>query len=107
MAWVYIVLAGLIDATWPFLLKQFSSNIWAPMIISLASGIPMYYLLSIAMKSVPVGTVYLVFAAIGGIGVTLASVLFLHESTNILRLVSLFLAITGIIGLKFFGASPS
>jgi quaternary ammonium compound-resistance protein SugE len=59
------------------------------------------------MKSIPTGTVYLAFIVIGSVGVTSIGILLFHESANALRLVSLALAIAGVIGLKYFGASPS
>ena len=107
MAWFYIIIAGLIETSWPFVLKKFSHHAWAPLAICLASMIPVFYLLSFAMKSLPAGTVYLAFIVIGSVGVTLMGILLLHESANALRLVSLALAILGVIGLKYFGASPS
>jgi quaternary ammonium compound-resistance protein SugE len=107
MAWVYIFLAGLIETIWPFLLKRFTNYPLAPLIIGVAVTIPIFYLLNISMKSLPAGTVYLAFIAVGSIGVTLGGILLFHESTNALRLASLALAIVGVIGLKYFGASPS
>ncbi|MDD5586533.1 MAG: SMR family transporter [Alphaproteobacteria bacterium] len=107
MAWVYIFLAGLIETSWPFVLKKFSNVSWAPLAICLASMIPVFYLLSFAMKSLPAGTVYLASIVIGSIGVTLVGIFIFHESANMLRLASLALAIIGVIGLKYFGAIPS
>jgi quaternary ammonium compound-resistance protein SugE len=106
MAWFYIFLASLFEMAWPFALKQFSNYAWAPVVIAIVT-VPVFYLLNLAMKSIPPGTVYLTFVGIGSIGVALVGIFFFHESTNILRLVSLFLAIAGVVGLKYFGALAS
>ncbi len=107
MAWVYILLAGLIETTWPFVLKRFSNDTWAPAVLALVISVPVFYLLKLAMKSIPTGTVYLTFVGIGSMGVALVGICFFHESANVPRLVSLVLIIAGVIGLKYFGALPS
>jgi len=107
MAWFYIFLAGLIETTWPFVLKRFSNDAWAPAVIAIVASVPIFYFLNLAMKSIPTGTVYLTFVGIGSIGVALVGIFLFHESTNVLRLVSLVLAIAGVVGLKYFGASAS
>ena len=107
MAWFYIFLAGLLETSWPFILKRFSNNAWAPAVMAIVISVPVFYLLKLAMQSIPTGTVYLTFVGMGSIGVALVGIFFFHESTNVLRLVSLLLVIVGVIGLKYFGALPS
>jgi quaternary ammonium compound-resistance protein SugE len=102
MAWLYIILAGLLETTWPFVLKRVAINAWAPAVLAIVISVPVFYLLNLAMKSIPTGTVYLTFVGIGSIGVALVGIFLFHESTNVLRLVSLVLIIAGVIGLKYF-----
>ncbi len=59
------------------------------------------------MKSLPRGTVYVAFIGLGSTGVTAVSILFFHESANAPRLISLALAIAGVIGLKYFESAAS
>ena len=105
MAWLYIVLAGSLEILWPFVLKRFSDYPFAPAIIAIITSVPIFYLLSLAMKSLPTGTTYIAFVSIGSVGVALTGILLFHESTNVFRMVSLVLAISGALGLKYFGAS--
>lgn len=107
MAWLYILGAGIIETLWPFALKRYQDNAWAPMIVGVIASVPIFYLLSAAMKTLPTGTVYLAFIALGSIGVTSVGILFYHESTNALRLLCLALTIAGVVGLKYFAGTSS
>lgn len=101
MAWVYLGIAGLFEIGWAVGLKYtegFSRPI--PSVLTMiAMGLSLW-LLSIAMKTIPIGTAYAVWTGIGAIGVALLGMLLFGESRDVLRLLCLFLIITGIIGLK-------
>jgi quaternary ammonium compound-resistance protein SugE len=58
------------------------------------------WLLSVAMKSLPVGTAYAVWVGIGAVGTAIAGIILFGESANIGRILSLILIIAGIVGLK-------
>ena len=63
------------------------------------------WLLSIAMKSIPVGTAYAIWTGIGAIGVAILGIVIFGESRDVVRVISLFLIIAGIIGLKLSSAA--
>ncbi len=65
-----------------------------------------FLLLSIAMKTIPVGTVYAVWTGIGIIGVAALGMLLLGESRDIMKIVCLLLIVSGIVGLKLLSSSP-
>lgn len=101
MAWVYLTVAGLFEIGWAIGLK-YSDGFSKPFPSSLtimAMGLSVW-LLALAMKTIPVGTAYAVWTGIGAIGVAVLGMVLFGESREILRLVCLFLIITGIIGLK-------
>lgn len=101
MAWVYLGVAGLFEIGWAIGLKYsegFSRLL--PSVLTVVSMGLSLWLLSIAMKSIPVGTAYAVWTGIGAIGVALLGMLLFGESREVLRLLCLLLIITGIIGLK-------
>lgn len=78
MAWVYLLLAGLFEIIWTTALKY--SNGFTrviPVVIILASGSVSLYLLSLAMKSIPLGTSYAVWTGIGSIGAAIIGIIFL------------------------------
>jgi len=64
-----------------------------------------FWLLSTAMKTIPVGTAYAVWTAIGAIGVAILGMILFEESRDIMRILCLMLIVAGIIGLKL--VSPS
>lgn len=72
--------------------------------MAISGGIS-FYLLSIAMRSLPVGTAYAVWTGIGAAGTVVIGILFLKESSDIVRLISITLIIVGVVGLRF--ASPA
>lgn len=101
MAWVFLVLAGLLEIVWALCLKH-SAGLTRPgplvgFLISL--GLSMI-LLAQALKSLPVGTAYAVWTGIGAAGTALVGMLWLGESRDLLKLVSLALLIAGILGLR-------
>lgn len=60
------------------------------------------YLLSLATRTLPVGTAYAVWVGIGAVGTAVYGIAFLGEPANLGRLLCLMLIITGVVGLKVF-----
>lgn len=60
-----------------------------------------FYLLSVAMQSVPVGTAYAVWTAIGASGAVLLGIVFLGEPANLLRIVGIVVVLGGVLMLRF------
>jgi len=101
MAWTYLALAGLFEIGWAIGLK-YSEGFTRPL-ASLLTATTMAFsiwLLSLAMKTIPVGTAYAVWTGIGAVGVAVLGMVLFGESRETLRLICLFLIVTGIIGLK-------
>ncbi len=106
MSWLILFLAGLFEVGWAIGLKysdgftQVVPSIWTviSMIISVV-------LLGIAMKTLPVGTAYAVWVGIGTVGTIILGIYLFEESANLLKIISIALIITGIIGLKLTTAS--
>jgi len=101
MAWVYLGIAGLFEIGWAIGLKYTEgfSKLMPSLLTMVSMGVSLW-LLSIAMKTIPVGTAYAVWTGIGAVGVALLGMLLFGESREVLRLLCLLLIITGIIGLK-------
>ena len=101
MAWTILVGAGLLEIVWAIALKHTGgfTRFW-PSAIGVGAAIVSFVMLSIALKSLPVGTAYAVWVGIGALGVALAGIVVLGESASPLRLGFLLLILVGIIGLK-------
>lgn len=102
MAWVYLTVAGLFEVGWAIGLKYsdgFSKPL--PSILTAVAMAISLWLLSLAMRSIPVGTAYAVWTGIGAVGVAVLGMVLFGESREILRVACLFLIVAGIVGLKF------
>ena len=101
MSWLYLVIAGLFECGWAIGLKYtegFSKPI--PTVLTVIAMVISFWLLSIAMKTIPVGTAYAIWTGIGAVGVAIMGMFLFNESKDILRILCLLLIVTGIIGLK-------
>lgn len=103
MAWAYILLAGLFEVAWPFVLKRtVGYSRWTTALFAVAFALPIFYLLSESVKRLPASTVYVTFVGIGTVGTAVVGITFFGESTNLGRLGSFLLIVVGLIGLKLF-----
>ncbi len=101
MAWLILVLAGLLETVWAMGLK-FSQGFTKPLptVVTILAILASLGLLGLALKTLPVGTAYAVWTGIGSVGTVIFGIVLLHESTNPLRLACIALILLGIVGLK-------
>lgn len=101
MAWIYLIVAGLFECGWAIGLKYTDGfTKLVPSLLTVSAMAISFWLLSIAMKTIPVGTAYAIWTGIGAVGVAILGMLLLGESRDILRIICLFLIVSGIVGLK-------
>ncbi len=99
--WVLIVIAGLLEAGWALGLKYsegFSKPI--PSVLTVIGALASFYLLSLAMRDIPVGTAYAVWVGIGAVGTAIAAVILLGEPISAMRIAGMLLIVGGIAALK-------
>jgi quaternary ammonium compound-resistance protein SugE len=103
MPWVYLIIAGLTEIVWAVGLKLTEgwTRLW-PSVITLFFMALSYVFLSLALKSLPLGTAYAVWTGIGVAGTAVIGILFFGESRDAVRLLCIVLIIGGIAGLKAF-----
>ncbi|MEW8078758.1 MAG: quaternary ammonium compound efflux SMR transporter SugE [Candidatus Thiodiazotropha endolucinida] len=105
MAWIYLVVAGLFECGWAIGLKYTEGfTKLVPSLLTISAMAISFWLLSVAMKTIPVGTAYAVWTGIGAVGVAVLGMVMLGESRDILRIVSLLLIVSGIVGLKLISS---
>jgi quaternary ammonium compound-resistance protein SugE len=104
MAWIVLVLAGVLEIVWAIGLKFTDgfSRLW-PTVWTILAMLASFYLLSRALQTLPVGTAYAVWTGIGAAGTAVAGMLLFGEPATTIRLVSLLLIVAGIVGLKIAG----
>ena len=101
MGWYILFIAGLFEIAWAIGLKYSEgfTKFW-PSVFTIASMIISMGLLSISVKSLPVGTAYAVWTGIGAVGTAILGIYLFNESHEIARLIFIFLIVVGIIGSK-------
>lgn len=102
MAWVYLILAGLMEVGWPVGLKmaqQPESRVLG-IIIALSFMAASGFLLWIAQKTIPIGTSYAIWTSIGAVGTFLVGIWFYGDSASLGKYLGLLLVISGVIVLK-------
>ena len=106
MAWVFLGVAGLLEVLWAYMLKV-SNNLSKPLEASIAivAMIASFIVLSMAMKSLPLGTAYAIWTGIGAVGAFLLGIIVLGEAATPMRIGSALLIVAGMVGLKL--ASPA
>lgn len=101
MAWMLLVVAGLLEVGWAIGLKYTDgfTKLW-PSIFTIAAMVISIVLLGVAMKFLPVGTSYAVWVGIGAVGTAILGIILFGEPATPGRLLSLGLIVAGIVGLK-------
>lgn len=102
MAWVYLLAAGVFEIVWALGLKYSEGfTKLVPSVVTIIGTIISFYLLSLAVRTLPIGTAYAIWTGIGVMGTVIWGIVFLGDSTNVTRLVFLTMIVIGILGLKF------
>ncbi|BBF69299.1 quaternary ammonium compound efflux SMR transporter SugE [Sphingobium sp. 3R8] len=106
MAWIALFFAGLLEIVWAFAMKQshgFSRLV--PSLITLGAMVASFGLLSLAMRSLPLGTAYMIWTGIGALGAFAVGAAFLGEAVSPMRLVAAGLILTGLVMMKLTAQS--
>ena len=102
MAWVYLFIAAVFEIAWALGLK-FSdgfTRFW-PSVLTVTAMVVSLALLSLAVRTIPVGSGYAVWTGIGAVGTAIFGMVLFAEPATACRIFFLLLIITGVIGLKF------
>ena len=98
MAWVYLLAAGLLEIVWAYFMKQSEgfTRLW-PSVATLGFMVVSFALLSVSMKTLPMGTAYVVWTGIGAVGAFIVGVVFLQEHLSPLRVLAALLVLAGLV----------
>jgi quaternary ammonium compound-resistance protein SugE len=101
MAWLLLIVAGLIEAGWAIGLKHTEgfTRLW-PSVLTIAGIAVSMLMLSVAARTLPIGTAYSVWVGIGAAGAVLIGIVLLGEAAGFARLFFLALLLLAIVGLK-------
>ena len=101
MAWVILVIAGLLEVGWAVGLKYTDgfTRIW-PTIGTAVALVGSMALLGLAVRVLPLGTAYAVWTGIGTVGTAILGIALFHEPATVARVAFIGLIIVGILGLR-------
>ena len=102
MPWLYLLIAGVLEVVWAYTMKQshgFSKLF--PSLITVTVMVASFWLLAIAMRTIPLGTAYVIWTGIGAIGAFLVGITLLAEPLNATRILAAILIIRGLVLMKF------
>lgn len=106
MAWIYLVIAGVLEIVWAFSMKQSDGfSKLGPSLVTLVAMIASFALLSLSMKSLPLGTAYTIWTGIGAVGAFLVGIVILGEQANVMRITAALLIVGGLVLMKM--SSPA
>lgn len=102
-AWMYLMIAGILEMIWATGLKYTDgmSRLW-PTVGTLIAMAASVWFLSIAMKSLPLGTAYAAWTGIGAVSIAIIGILFFQEPITFARIACIGLILAGVVGLKAF-----
>jgi quaternary ammonium compound-resistance protein SugE len=106
MAWALLSIAGVLEIAFAFCMKWsegFTRLI--PALFTLATGLSSVFILSLSLRTLPVGTGYAVWTGIGAAGTAILGIVVLGDSAAPLRLLCIGLILAGVIGLKLVSAN--
>ena len=101
MAWLLLFVAGVLEVVWAYFMKQSMgfTRLW-PSVATLGFMGASFALLSISMRTLPMGSAYAVWTGIGAVGTALIGIALLGEPATIARLGCIGLIVAGVVGLK-------
>ena len=101
MAWVYLLIAGVLEVVWAFTMKQshgFTNLKYSA--ITIVAMIASFGLLSVAMRTLPLGTAYTIWTGIGAVGAFVIGICVLSEAISPLRIFAAVLIVSGLLLMK-------
>jgi quaternary ammonium compound-resistance protein SugE len=106
VAWLMIVVAGALEMVWSYSAKQANGwTNWGWSAVTVVSSLISFFLLTFALKSLPLGTAYAAWTGIGAVGSFAIGIYLLGESAGTWRIISAMVIVAGVIGLRLSGGS--
>lgn len=101
MGWIYLIFAGIAEIVYAAAMPKTDgfTRVWPSLFCLIFISFSMY-LLSLATRTLPIGTAYAVWVGIGAIGTAVYGITYLGEDSSLMRVICLVLILAGIVGLK-------
>lgn len=101
MPWIYLVVAGFLEIVWAYTMKQSHGfSRLTPSLITIVTMAASFWLLSLSMRSIPLGTAYVIWTGIGAVGAFVVGITLLGEPLNAVRMLAAVLIVSGLVLMK-------
>ena len=101
MAWAILILAGIFEVIWAYSMKLSDGfTKLTPSVVTIIFMILSVVLLSISMKTLPLGTAYTIWTGIGAIGSFVIGIMVLNEPMTAMRMIAAVLIVSGLVLMK-------
>src|SRR5450830_104926 len=101
MAWILLLSAGMLEVVWAYSMKLSEGfSRLTPSVITIVMMMSSFGLLSIAMRTLPLGTAYTIWTGIGAVGAFIVGIVFLGEQISTMRVCAAVLIVCGIVLMK-------
>ncbi|MCL6251823.1 multidrug efflux SMR transporter [Altererythrobacter sp. KTW20L] len=101
MAWIFLFFAGLLEVVWAYSMKLsdgFTKP--GPAVVTIVAMIFSFGLLSLAMRSLPLGTAYTIWTGIGAVGAFIVGIVVMGEALTATRVLAALLIVSGLVLMK-------
>ena len=106
MQWLILIIAGLLEVFWATFLRMSDGfTKLVPSIIAVVGNLASIFMLSLALKNLPLGSAYAIWTGIGVVGTFIVGVVAFQESVSIPQVICVALILCGIIGMKLTGTA--
>ena len=106
MAWILLGFAGILEIAFAFAMKSSAGfTRLVPALWTIGTGLSSVFLLSFALRTLPVGTGYAVWTGVGAAGTAILGIVVLGDSAAPLRILCIGMVLAGVIGLKLVPAN--
>ena len=101
MAWAILILAGVFEVIWAYSMKMSEGfTRLTPSVVTIVFMILSVVLLSMSMRTLPLGTAYTIWTGIGAIGSFVVSIIILNEPITAMRMIAAVLIVSGLVLMK-------
>ena len=101
MAWAILILAGVFEVIWAYSMKMSEGfTRLTPSVVTIIFMILSVVLLSISMRTLPLGTAYTVWTGIGAMGSFILGIMVLNEPMTAMRMIAAVLIVSGLVLMK-------
>jgi quaternary ammonium compound-resistance protein SugE len=105
MTWILLFCAGLLEVGWAYAMKRSEGfTLLAPTLITVVMMIASFWLLSVSLRTLPLGTAYTIWTGIGAVGAFVVGISILGEAATPTRLLAAALILAGIALMKLSSA---